>query len=148
MVDLDFERRMNPWLFDSSGNLTDAAKKQFPDLVAAASGSQEPGWAPNGPSTVVSVNPDALVAAGRAASSLQASVTSECRQPLADFFGARGDLSNHWQLFGALDSAWGTWDAQVKGLVDALGAIAQNLQDNAHNYANGEQQNQRRLQGI
>ncbi|MER7579040.1 hypothetical protein [Kitasatospora sp. NPDC097691] len=46
MTDLDFERRVNPWLFDSSGNLTEAAKKQFPDLAAAAAGAQPQRWSP------------------------------------------------------------------------------------------------------
>jgi hypothetical protein len=34
VADLNFERLINPWLFDSPGNLTDEAGQRHPDLAA------------------------------------------------------------------------------------------------------------------
>ncbi|MFJ9774799.1 hypothetical protein ACIRVF_26740 [Kitasatospora sp. NPDC101157] len=85
MVDLDFERRMNPWLFDSSGNLTDAAKKQFPDLAAAASGTAAPAYTPSVPSgaPAVTVSVEALTRAATNVDTLKTKFAQACKQPSA-----------------------------------------------------------------
>ncbi|MFE9422771.1 WXG100 family type VII secretion target [Kitasatospora sp. NPDC006697] len=138
MVDLDFERRMNPWLFDDSGNLTDQARKQFPDLAQdalpvnfVASGS-------------LSVHPPTLVQASQQAFTLQARVSSECDQPGGDVPGAAGAL-NGWATGPAITAAWDVWKQQVQSLADALGRIGQNLQANANGYVQADQHNQRRF---
>ncbi|GAB2727459.1 WXG100 family type VII secretion target [Kitasatospora kifunensis] len=139
MADLEFERRMNPWLFDSSGSLTDQAKQQFPDLA-------EP-LAPvalTGGGGTLSVQPAVLTQVAQQASVLQETVKSECDQPWQNVTGAVGALTG-WDTSGALNTAWSVWSQQVQALSDAMGRIAQNLKTNADSYLNHEQANQRRF---
>ncbi|MDH6133128.1 hypothetical protein P3T37_002522 [Kitasatospora sp. MAA4] len=141
MTDLDFERRMNPWLFDGSGNLTAQARTQFPDLASdpapiafAASGG------------VLSVQPAVLVQASQKALDLQGRVRTECDQPELNATAAVTALTG-WDTSAALNTAWSVWSQQVQNLAGAVGQIGQNLQGNATNYTNGEQRNQRRFAG-
>ncbi|MGF1430313.1 hypothetical protein [Kitasatospora sp. LaBMicrA B282] len=137
MADLDFERRMNPWLFDSSGNLTDQAKQQFPDLASA------PGpVAFTGGGSGLSVQPAALSHAGQQALGLQPTVKAECDEPALNVTAAVGALTG-WSTSGALNTAWSVWTQQVQALVDDLAKIGQNLQVNAANYTNIEYHVQR-----
>ncbi|AUY52303.1 hypothetical protein [Streptomyces sp. CB01881] len=153
MVDLDFERRINPWLFDSSGNLTEAAKKQFPDLASAASGAPAPGWTPTvqatpGPAgaagasgAVVKVSPDALRRAAGNVGTLQTKFSQACKKPFDRVNEATEDLPRSWALVGALGTARDVWNAQVQSLTDTFGRIGENLGANAESYARAEQLN-------
>ncbi|MFJ3792436.1 WXG100 family type VII secretion target [Kitasatospora sp. NPDC090091] len=147
MVDMDFERRMNPWLFDSSGNLTEAAKKQFPDLAAAASGAPAPGWVPvasgtPGPSGVtVKVSPDALRRAATNTGTLQTKFSQACGKPFDRLHEMTQDMPQGWAVVGALSTARDVWDAQVKSLGELLGRVGENLTATADSYARAEQLN-------
>ncbi|MEU6238101.1 hypothetical protein [Kitasatospora sp. NPDC047058] len=146
MVDLDFERRMNPWLFDSSGNPTEAARKQFPDLAAAASGAPAPSsWTPTTPGTpggpTVAVSPDALRKAANNAATLQTKFTQAGRKPFDRLHEATEDLPRSWALVGALWTADEVWMAQVNSLDAALGRVSEFLGINADSYARAEQLN-------
>ncbi|MFD0275868.1 WXG100 family type VII secretion target [Kitasatospora sp. NPDC127111] len=147
MVDLDFERRMNPWLFDSSGNLTEAAKKQFPDLATVASGAPAPSWTPATPGTpgpagpTLTVSPDALRKAANNAATLQTKFTQACRKPFERLHEATEDLPRGWALVGALWTADEVWMAQVNALDAALGRVSEFLGTNADSYARAEQSN-------
>ncbi|MBO1416932.1 WXG100 family type VII secretion target [Streptomyces sp. FH025] len=142
MVDLDFERRMNPWLFDSAGNLTEAAKKQFPDLAAAASGTAAPAYAPSaqsaGPTVTVSV--EALTRAATNVDTLKTKFAQACKQPSAHTSAAEG-LPAGWALRAAIATANSVWTDQVKALEGAIGQLAEALRTNAGNYARAEHAN-------
>ncbi|MFF2949856.1 WXG100 family type VII secretion target [Kitasatospora sp. NPDC057965] len=138
MADLEFERRMNPWLFDSSGNLTAEAKKQFPDLAAAAAGAPPPVTLPpaaGGPS--VKANPGMIRQAGTNATALRESVRTECAQPAGHVTGAVTALMG-WNLSTALNTAWSVWSGQAHTLGEAVGTIGKNLHATAQNYDNTE----------
>ncbi|MET8704138.1 hypothetical protein ABZW10_35595 [Kitasatospora sp. NPDC004723] len=138
MADLEFERRMNPWLFDSSGNLTAEAKKQFPDLAAAAAGAPPPVTLPpaaGGPS--VRANPGMIRQAGTNATALRESVRTECAQPAGHVTGAVAALMG-WNLSTALNTAWSVWSGQAHTLGEAVGTIGKNLHATAQNYDNTE----------
>ncbi|TQF03708.1 hypothetical protein E6W39_17565 [Kitasatospora acidiphila] len=141
---LDFERRMNPWLFDSSGNLTDQAKKQFPDLAAAATQTAAPSWAPTTGGTSVSVTPAALQQAGQNAAALATSVGTECTKPGQHVPTAVSAL-NGWSSSGAINTAWNTWDQQTQALCDLIDQLTTNLQTNGTNYTNDEDHTRRRF---
>ncbi|WP_035797876.1 WXG100 family type VII secretion target [Kitasatospora mediocidica] len=141
MTDLDFERRMNPGLFDSTGTLTDQARKQFPDL-----GSDPAPIAFGASGAVLSVQPAVLVQASGQALDLAARVRTECGQPELNATAAVTALTG-WDTSAALNTAWSVWSQQVQNLAGAVGQIGQNLQGNATNYTNGEQHNQRRFAG-
>ncbi|MEK2491001.1 hypothetical protein WN990_15715 [Kitasatospora purpeofusca] len=138
MADLEFERRMNPWLFDSSGNLTEEAKKQFPDLAAAAAGAPAPVTLPptgGGPS--VKANPGMIRQAGTNAAALRESVRTECGQPAEHVTGAVAALAG-WNLSTALSTAWSVWSGQAQTLGEAVGTIGKNLHTTAQNYDSTE----------
>jgi hypothetical protein len=101
MTDLDFERKVNPWLFDANGKLTDAAKKEHPDLAAAESGTAEPNWAPTQahptPGTVVKVHPDALRKASGNVSTLHTNFDKACKDVWKDQPGATQGMSKDWK---------------------------------------------------
>ncbi|MFF9640057.1 WXG100 family type VII secretion target [Kitasatospora aureofaciens] len=142
MVDLDFERRMNPWLFDSSGNLTDAAKKQFPDLAAAASGTAAPAYAPSVPSgaPTVTVSVEALTRAANNVDTLKTKFAQACKQP-SGHVSAVDNLPSGWALRTAVAAANSVWTDQVKALEGAIGQLAEALRTNAGNYARAEHAN-------
>jgi uncharacterized protein YukE len=148
MVDLDFERKMNPWLFDSNGNLTDQAKKQFPDLADTPTPVNFP-VAPAAPAGggggALTVQPAALHQASAAATALQGTVHTECTQPWTNVGTAVGSL-NGWATGGALSTAWTVWAQQVQSLSDRLGTVSSNLAANATNYTTTDANNHRRLQ--
>ncbi|MBV6698708.1 WXG100 family type VII secretion target [Kitasatospora aureofaciens] len=146
MVDLDFERRINPWLFDSSGNLTEAAKKQFPDLAAAASGAAAPGFTPTtpvsgGPVATVTVSPEALRRAATNTDTLKTKFGQACKQPSAHASAASEQLPTSWALRAAITNANSVWTDQVKALEDAIGNVAGNLRINADRYAQADHAN-------
>ncbi|MFD9687162.1 hypothetical protein ACFWXO_15555 [Kitasatospora sp. NPDC059088] len=131
MTDLEFERRMNPWLFDDKGNLTEEAKKQFPDL---AGGNAAPvSLNPAGGGAAVTVNTGVLHQAAQNAFALRDSVKSECTQPGDHVTAAAGALKG-WSLGGALTGSWGTWSSQADSLKGAVGDIGTNLQTTAQTY--------------
>ncbi|MBV2153140.1 hypothetical protein [Kitasatospora sp. SUK 42] len=135
MADLDFERRMNPWLFDDKGNLTEAAKKQFPDL---AGGNAAPvSLNPAGGGKTVTVNTAVLQQAAQNAFALRDSVKTECTQPGEHVNAAAGTLKG-WALGGALTATWGTWSNQAGGLQTTVGDIGTSLQTTARNYSKTE----------
>ncbi|MFE0460873.1 hypothetical protein ACFW1A_16645 [Kitasatospora sp. NPDC058965] len=142
---LEFERRMNPWLFDSAGNLTDQAKQQFPDLAAAAAHAPAPGWSPATGGTVVSVDPAALQQAGQNAQALQAALRAECGGPEASLGQAVSSL-NGWASSAAISAAWQTWSLQAQALSSTLDQLITKLETTARTYAQGEDHNQRRFQ--
>ncbi|WP_406208140.1 hypothetical protein OH807_36240 [Kitasatospora sp. NBC_01560] len=134
MADLEFERRMNPWLFDSSGNLTADAKKQFPDLAAAAAGPVAPVTVPAaGGGQTVTTNPAMLRTASNNAAALQGSVRTECGQPWEHVNSAVSSLMG-LNLCAGLNNAWSVWQSQTHALEQAIGNISQNLQTTAQNY--------------
>ncbi|MEU8514316.1 type VII secretion target [Kitasatospora sp. NPDC048722] len=146
MVDLDFERRMNPWLFDSTGKLTDAAKKQFPDLAAVESGVPAPAYAPSTPAPgasapTVAVSPEALRRAATNSDTLKTKFGQACKQPTTHASAASGQLPTGWTLRAAITNATGIWTDQVKALEDAIGNVAGNLRLNADRYAQTDQAN-------
>ncbi|MFD4657008.1 hypothetical protein ACFWP2_15440 [Kitasatospora sp. NPDC058444] len=131
MTDLEFERRMNPWLFDDKGNLTEEAKKQFPDL---AGGNAAPvSLGPAGGKTIA-VNAGVLQQAAQNAFALRDSVKTECDQPGEHINAAAGSLKG-WNLGGALTATWGTWTSQSSGLQSTVGDIGTNLQATAKSYS-------------
>lgn len=146
MVDLDFERRMNPWLFDSSGNLTEAAKKQFPDLAAAASGVAAPAYVPNAPvgGPTVAVSPEALTRAATNVEALKTKFGEACKKPSAHT-SAAANLPSSWALKAAVTTADSVWTDQVKALEGAIGQLAEVLRTNAGNYARAEHVNAQNL---
>lgn len=134
MADLEFERRMNPWLFDSSGNLTADAKKQFPDLAAAAAGTTAPVTVPaGGGGQTVTANPGLLRTAGNNATALQGSVRTECGRPWEHVNSAVASLMG-FSLCAGLNNAWSVWQDQTHALEQAIGTISRNLQTTAQNY--------------
>ncbi|MFJ8476258.1 WXG100 family type VII secretion target [Kitasatospora sp. NPDC094011] len=147
MTDLDFERKVNPWLFDSSGNLTEAAKKQFPDLAAAAAGAVAPGWAPppvatatpGGPS--VSVSPDALRKAGTNAGTLHTDFDKATKDVWKDLQNSLQGMSKDWAIVGAVQAAHELWQAQAQAQATSqtLADISTGLTGNADQYARAEQ---------
>ncbi|MFD7905635.1 WXG100 family type VII secretion target [Kitasatospora sp. NPDC059722] len=146
MVDLDFERRMNPWLFDSSGKLTDAAKKQFPDLAAVESGAPAPVYTPSAPAPgtsapTVAVSPEALRRAATNSDTLKTKFGQACKQPTTHASAASAQLPTNWALRAAITSAAGVWTDQVRTLEDAIGNVAGNLRLNADRYAQTDQAN-------
>ncbi|WP_395296694.1 WXG100 family type VII secretion target [Kitasatospora hibisci] len=147
MVDLDVERQMNPWLFDSSGNLTEAARKQFPDLAAAVSGAPAPGWAPAAPGTpgpvgvTVKVSPEALRRAAGNVGTLREKFSQACGKPFDRLYETTQDVPQDWAVVGALNTAREVWDAQVKSLGELLGRVGENLTATADSHARAEQLN-------
>ncbi|WBP89571.1 WXG100 family type VII secretion target [Kitasatospora cathayae] len=146
MTDLDFERKMNPWLFDKSGNLTEDAKKQFPDLAAAAAGAASPGWEPtpthvSAAGTTVRVSPDALRKASGNASTLNTNFDKACKEVWKDQPGATQGMSKSWKIVGALSTAQDVWAAQAQATGGLLGRIASVLSINAEQYAQTDQAN-------
>ncbi|WP_159425106.1 hypothetical protein [Streptomyces sp. TLI_053] len=138
MADLEFERRMNPWLFDSSGNLTEEAKKQFPDLAATATGAPPPiTFQPGGGGPSVKANPGMIRQAGTNATALRESVRTECGQPAGHVTGAIAALAG-WSLSTALSTAWSVWSGQSHTLGEAVGTIGKNLHTTAQNYESTE----------
>ncbi|WP_157881951.1 hypothetical protein [Streptomyces rubellomurinus] len=136
MTDLDFERRMNPWLFDDKGNLTEEAKKQFPDLAGAndAPVSLTPA---GGGGKAVTVNTGVLQQAAQNAFALRDAVKTECGQP-AEHVGAAGTALAGWSLGTVLPAAWSTWSNQADALKTAVGDIGTNLQTTAQSYVKTE----------
>ncbi|WP_158835843.1 WXG100 family type VII secretion target [Streptomyces sp. NRRL S-350] len=147
MSDLDFERRVNPWLFDSSGNLTEAAKKQFPDLAATAAGAQPPGWSPepvtgaSGGGPAVKVSPEALRRASTNAATLHTKFDQACQWDSMDVQYATADMSASWKTAQALHAANEIWTAQVKATSAMIADVATALAGNADQYARAEQAN-------
>ncbi|MFE6054714.1 WXG100 family type VII secretion target [Kitasatospora sp. NPDC056446] len=135
MTDLEFERRMNPWLFDGNGNLTEAAKKQFPDL-AGANNAPVSLDTPGGGKTVA-VNPGVLQQAAQNAFALRDAVKTECAQPGDHISAAAGALKG-WALGTVLPAFWTTWTSQADGLRSTVGDIGTNLQTTAQGYAKTE----------
>ncbi|GAA3015391.1 hypothetical protein [Kitasatospora sp. NPDC006786] len=131
MTDLEFERRMNPWLFDDKGNLTEEAKKQFPDLAGANAAPVSLSPAAGG--KTVAVNPGVLQQAAQNAFALRDAVKTECDQPGEHVNAAAGSLKG-WNLGGALTATWGTWTSQSGGLQTTVGDIGTNLQTTAQSY--------------
>ncbi|MFB6887767.1 WXG100 family type VII secretion target [Kitasatospora sp. NPDC056327] len=139
MADLEFERRMNPWLFDSSGNLTEEAKKQFPDLAAAATGAPPPpvSFRPGGGGPSVKADPGMIRQAGTNAAALRESVRRECEGPSEHVLGTVSALPG-WNLSTALSTAWSVWSGQARTLGETVGTIGRNLHTTAQNYENTE----------
>ncbi|MEV7023393.1 WXG100 family type VII secretion target [Kitasatospora sp. NPDC093558] len=135
MADLEFERRMNPWLFDDKGNLTEEAKKQFPDLTGSNNAPVALG-APSGAQTV-KANPAAIQQAAQNAFALRDSVKTECDQPGEHVAAAATALSG-WATSAALTGSWTTWSTQVDGLRNTISDIGDRLHATADNYANTE----------
>ncbi|GAA1250264.1 hypothetical protein GCM10009665_46200 [Kitasatospora nipponensis] len=142
MTDLEFERAMNPWLFDASGNLTEQAKQQFPDLAAAPAPV-----ALVGGGAVLSVQPAVLAQVAGQAGALEQTVTTECGRPWQNVTAAVTALIG-WDTSTALNTAWSVWSQQARSLGGAMARIGQNLKANADGYANGEQHNQSRFRSI
>ncbi|MER7772901.1 hypothetical protein [Kitasatospora sp. NPDC096140] len=151
MTDLDFERRVNPWLFDSSGNLTEDAKKQFPDLAAAASGAAAPGWTPPPASTAppsgptVKVSPEALRKAGASAGTLHTEFDQATKDVWKDLQGSLQGMSRDWAVVGAVQAAHEMWQAQAQTTSQAIADISAGLTSNADQYARAEQVNAQNL---
>ncbi|MFF2078812.1 WXG100 family type VII secretion target [Kitasatospora sp. NPDC058162] len=144
MTDLDFERKVNPWLFDKSGNLTEDAKKQFPDLAAAAAGAAAPGWTPphvSAAGATVRVSPDALRKASGNASTLHTNFDKACKDVWKDQPGATQGMSKSWKIVGALATAQEVWAAQAQATGGLLGRISSVLSSNADEYAQTDQAN-------
>ncbi|MFC5886611.1 hypothetical protein RMN57_05820 [Kitasatospora sp. CM 4170] len=138
MADLEFERRMNPWLFDSSGNLTEQAKKQFPDLAAAAAGNTAPvTLPPAGGGQSVKANPGIIRQAGNNAAVLRETLRTECGRPWEHVNSAVASLMG-LELCAGLNNAWSVWSGQTQTLGEALGTIGKNLQATAKNYEANE----------
>jgi uncharacterized protein YukE len=144
---LDFERRMNPWLFDSSGNLTDQAKTQFPDLAALATHAPTPGWAPTTGGATVLVTPAALQQASQNATALDASMRAECGKPELNATAAVTALTG-WSSSPAINTAWNTWKLQTQALSSLIGRLTTNLQANATSYTGTEDRNQNRFNHL
>ncbi|MFJ9840158.1 hypothetical protein ACIRYZ_06750 [Kitasatospora sp. NPDC101155] len=128
MTDLDFERRVNPWLFDSSGNLTEAAKKQFPDLAAAAAGAQPQGWSPepvtgaSGGGPTVKVSPEALRRAATNADTLHTKFDKASRDIWTNNPHPTEDVTGSWAIVKAIEGMGQIWGGQVS-------ATSQMMQD-------------------
>ncbi|MFJ7243581.1 hypothetical protein ACIQWA_02925 [Kitasatospora sp. NPDC098652] len=131
MTDLEFERRMNPWLFDDRGNLTEAAKKQFPDLVGAN----------NAPVTLggrtVKANPGMLQQAAQNAFALRDAVKTELSQPGEHVNAAAASLKG-WSLGAGLTGLWMTWSTQAESLRGTVEDIGNKLQGTGQAYAQTE----------
>ncbi|MFE4519208.1 WXG100 family type VII secretion target [Kitasatospora sp. NPDC056783] len=135
MTDLEFERRMNPWLFDDKGNLTEAAKKQFPDLAGANAAPVSLG--PVGPAAggqTIAVNAGVLQQAAQNAFALRDAVKTECDQPGEHVNAAAGSLKG-WNLGGALTGTWTNWTGQSGSLQTTVGDIGTNLRTTAQSYS-------------
>ncbi|WP_416874038.1 hypothetical protein [Kitasatospora sp. SC0581] len=132
MTDLEFERRMNPWLFDDKGNLTEAAKKQFPDLAGANAAPVS--LAPAGGGKTIAVNAGALQQAAQNAFALRDSVKTECDQPGEHVNAAAASLKG-WNLGGTLTGTWSTWSNQSASLQSTVGEVGTNLQTTARSYS-------------
>ncbi|MFC5661396.1 hypothetical protein ACFP3U_00210 [Kitasatospora misakiensis] len=132
MADLEFERRMNPWLFDSSGNLTAEAKQQFPDLAGA---NAAPVSLAGG--QTLKADPPLLQKAAQNAHALQAAVKTELTQPAQHVAAAAAALSG-WETGGRLTTAWSIWSDQANNLSLEVGRLAGNLDTTARNYAQTE----------
>ncbi|MET8625584.1 hypothetical protein ABZW30_17865 [Kitasatospora sp. NPDC004669] len=151
MTDLDFERRVNPWLFDKSGNLTEAAKKQFPDLAAAASGAAAPGWTPPPVATAgpggptVKVSPEALRKAGTNAGTLHTDFDKATKDVWKDLQGSLQGMSKDWAIVGAVQAAHEMWEAQAQTTSQAIADISTGLTSNADQYARADQVNAQNL---
>ncbi|MFI9360809.1 WXG100 family type VII secretion target [Kitasatospora sp. NPDC053057] len=147
MTDLDFERRVNPWLFDSSGNLTEAAKKQFPDLAAAAAGAQPPGWSPepvvgaSGSGPTVKVSPEALRRAATNAETLHTKFDKACQDIWRNNLHPTEDVSGDWAIVKAIEGMGQIWGGQVSATSQMMGNISTALASNADQYARAEQAN-------
>ncbi|MDH6709818.1 hypothetical protein P3T27_006567 [Kitasatospora sp. MAA19] len=135
MTDLEFERRMNPWLFDGNGNLTEEAKKQFPDLAGANAAPVSLGATGGG--QTVKANPGVIQQATQHAFALRDAVKTECGKPGEHVNAAAGALKG-WAVGGALTAFWGTWTNQADGLQSTVGDIGTNLQATAQGYTKTE----------
>lgn len=127
---------MNPWLFDDKGNLTEEAKKQFPDL-AGANAAPVSLNNPAGSGKTVTVNTGVLQQAAQNAFALRDSVKSECDQPGEHVAAAAGALKG-WALGTVLPASWGTWSSQADALKGTVGDIGTNLQTTAQAYIKTE----------
>ncbi|WP_157882128.1 hypothetical protein [Streptomyces rubellomurinus] len=151
MTDLDFERKVNPWLFDSSGNLTEAAKKQFPDLAAAAAGAQPQGWSPEpvtgaGGGRTVKVSPEALRRAGTNAGTLHTKFDKACGDAWKDIVADTQDMDRSaWKIVQAVWDAFDVWSGQCKTTSGMIAEVAGALSSNAEQYARAEQVNAQNL---
>ncbi|RKT19558.1 type VII secretion system (Wss) protein ESAT-6 [Streptomyces sp. 1114.5] len=132
MADLEFERRMNPWLFDANGNLTADAKKQFPDLAGANDAPVSLGGG-----QTVKANPAVLQQAAQNAFALRDSVKTELSQPGEHVNAAAGALKG-WSLGTGLTGLWMTWSAQAEGLRSSIEDIGNRLQSTSQSYAKTE----------
>ncbi|MER7849962.1 hypothetical protein ABTZ03_39190 [Kitasatospora sp. NPDC096077] len=151
MTDLDFERRVNPWLFDKSGKLTADAKKQFPDLAAAESGAAAPGWEPPPVTTAgpgvptVKVSPDALRKAGTNAGALHTDFDKATKDVWKDLGSSLQGMSKDWAIVGAVQAAHELWQAQAQATSQAIADISTGLTSNADQYARADQVNAQNL---
>ncbi|WP_031078118.1 WXG100 family type VII secretion target [Streptomyces sp. NRRL WC-3742] len=138
MTDLDFERKVNPWLFDGSGKLTAAAKKEHPDLAAAEAGTAEPGWVPTQahptPGATVKVSPAALRKASGNANTLHTEFDKACKDVWKDQPGATQGMSKDWRIVGALATAQGVWAAQAQATGGMLGQVSSAMTTCADQY--------------
>ncbi|MEV7770150.1 hypothetical protein [Kitasatospora sp. NPDC086791] len=132
MADLEFERRMNPWLFDANGNLTAAAKKQFPDLVGANDAPVS-----LGSGQTVKANPAMLQQAAQNAFALRDSVKTELSQP-GDHVNAAAGALKGWSLGTGLTGLWMMWSAQAEGLRSSVDDIGKRLQSTSQSYSKAE----------
>lgn len=145
MANLDFERVLNPWLFDKSGNLTAEAKKRFPDLASTpapiGTGATECMVA----GAALLVNPPALKAAGDNANHLGNKMVADCQTPIGDDLYTAASAMSGWALGLAISSAHNVWENQFLSLGSSLIAIGSQLHDTATSYTGTENANHQRM---
>ncbi|MFF9646722.1 hypothetical protein [Kitasatospora aureofaciens] len=151
MADRDLNRELNPWMYDSSGNLTPEALKQFPDLAGTPAPITTGGsaTAPAGASgQQLVVHPEALRTAGQNASQLGSKMTADCQNPAGNAMFAAATAMAGWAIGGAITTAHQTWELQFLTLGGNLINIGQSLQDNANGYSGTENANRGHLRAL
>ncbi|MGF1430396.1 hypothetical protein [Kitasatospora sp. LaBMicrA B282] len=151
MGDQGINHVLDPWMYDSSGNLTAQAKQQFPDL-AGTPGAITTGGSATAPAgatgTQLVVHPDALRTAGQNAGQLGSKMTADCQNPAGNDMFTAATAMTGWAIGGAITTAHQTWESQFLTLGGSLINIGQALQDSANGYSTTENNNRGHMRDV
>ncbi|MFJ3787998.1 hypothetical protein [Kitasatospora sp. NPDC090091] len=128
----EFDRMMNPWAYDASGNLTTKAQAQETARTRLNSSN-----APGDGGGTVTVDHAALDGAANASDQIHGRVGGDGLAADDETSTVATSLSN-WSTGKAAGDTRSTWDQQIAALNTTIGEITQALRQTAANYRNNE----------
>ncbi|MFI9363164.1 hypothetical protein ACIG5E_19225 [Kitasatospora sp. NPDC053057] len=134
-----FDRMMNPWAYDTDGNLTAQARAQEQARGGAPAATRlNSADGPGGPGgTGFTADTDALNTAASNSDQIHGRLTSDGRG--ADEATTKvGTALANWATGKAATTAAGNWDQCIDALAKSIGETAQLLRTSATNYQQHE----------